>query len=65
MIKHKKFHSRKQLMKICKEWGLTNVELFYHKSEGWTIYSDQFNDWISMDSEGFVLFGNRKFNKNS
>lgn len=65
-----KFYSKKQLLNFCKEWGLTNVELYYRKGEGWNIESDQFNDWISMDSAGFVLFGAKripesvnKFNK--
>ena len=61
----RKYYTRKELLKFCEKWSLTNVELIYHKSEGWTIYSDQFNDWVSMTSSGFVLAGNRLFIKNN
>lgn len=52
-----------EIKKLCERYGLTNVELYYSKSEGWWIESDQFDNWISMDSYGAILALKRKFEK--
>lgn len=54
---------RKEIKKLCEHYGLTNVELTYSKSEGWWIESDQFDNWISMDSYGAILALKRRFDK--
>ena len=55
--------SRKEIIKLCEGYGLTNVCLYYSRGEGWWIESDQFDEWISMDSYGAILALNRKFKK--
>ena len=57
----KKLIMRKDTVKKIAEeqYGLTNVEIHYHKSEGWWIECDQLDDWICIDSGGIVFGLNR------
>jgi len=41
-----KYISKKTLLKILKEKGHTEIDLTYHKAEGWWLYSNYFDNWI-------------------
>jgi hypothetical protein len=62
-VKHKVIR-RTTAKKIAeKEYGLTNVTIYYSKEEGWWIECDQIDNWICMDSGG-IRFGLDRLTKN-
>lgn len=44
--------TKAQLIKKLIELGVNDIHLTYHKSEGWWLSCDKYDDWLSMDSSG-------------
>lgn len=65
MKKTVKYISKKKLLKLLKDKGHTEIELTYHKSEGWWLSTNLFDDWISSCSVGaFRVINNLEMNEN-
>jgi hypothetical protein len=58
-------YTKSQLIKRLKELGKTDIELTYHKSEGWWLSCNGFDDWISMDNSGAMIRINKEFNNDN
>lgn len=52
MIIKTKYISKKRLLKILQEKGHNEIFLTYHKSEGWWLSSNYFDDWLASCSKG-------------
>ena len=57
----KKYIPKSKVIKALEDLGYTDIELTQHKSEGWWLSSNQFDDWLAMDSYGCILRIKREF----